>query len=62
MNMQHNKTLLRGVVALITVVMCVQSVFTLSEYRKRKLMHSTIQIMLDQALFANTNAPFKTVA
>ena len=59
MNIQYNDTILHPLAALIMVVMRVYSVFMLSEYRKRKLMYSTIQIMFDQALFANTNALFK---
>ena len=59
MNIQYKRTLLQGIVALIMVVMRVQSVFPLSGYKVRKLLCSTIQIVFDQALFSNTNALFK---
>ena len=58
MNMQCNRTLLRGVVALITVVMRVQSVFKTVVFSKRKLLYNKIQTMFDQALLPNTNALF----
>ena len=59
MNIQYKHVISHEAVALITVVKRVQSVLMLSEYRKRKLLDTTIQIMFDQALFPNTNALFK---
>ena len=44
-------TLLQGVVALVIVNMPIQSALKTVEFSKRKLLYSTIQIMLDQALF-----------
>ena len=58
MNIQYKDAILHAVVALIAVVMRVQSVFTVSEYSKRKLLYNKMQTMFDQALFANTNAHF----
>ena len=50
--------LLQGIVALVMVNMPIQSALQKSEYRVSNMMHSTIQIMLDQALFSNTNPLF----
>ena len=61
MKIQYKRTMLRRLVALVMVVMRVQSVFKMIGFSKRKLLCSTIQIMLDQALFSNTNALFKTI-
>ena len=58
MNIQYKDAILHAVVALIAVVMRVRSVFTVSEYSKRKLLYNKMQTMFDQALFANTNAHF----
>ena len=46
-----------GAVAVITVVMRVQSALKTVVFSKRKMLYSTIQIILDQALFSNTNNP-----
>ena len=45
MDMQYKDAIFHPVVALIKVVMHILSVFTLSKYRKRKLLYSTIQIV-----------------
>ena len=56
MNIQYKDAILHAVVALIAMVMRDQSVLSLNKYSKSNMMNSTIQIMLDQALFLNTNA------
>ena len=58
MNVQYNRILLQEIVALITVVMRVQSTFKIVVFSKRKLLYRTIQIILDQAIFLNTNPRF----
>ena len=61
MKIHYEHIKLHSAVALIMVVMCVQSVFPLSEYSKRNMMCNKIQTMFDQALFPNTDTFFETV-
>ena len=57
-NIQYKHVISHGAVALIAVVISDQSVLPLNKYNKSNMMNSTIRIMLDRALFSNTNALF----
>ena len=50
MNIQYKDAMLHPVVALIMVVMLIQSAFQTVVFSKRKTLYSEIQIMFDQAL------------